>query len=243
MDSGPKDTSQWSPVDFLNRLFGAPTPNSHITPVEVVAAIGLTFVLTMLIAALYRHTHRGTFYTQDCVHTLILLGMVVTAVIMVVGQSVERAFAVFAAFSIIRFRRSVPETRDIGFIFFAMAIGMACGARHYALAVVATIVISAAVLVISRLDLFAPTRATHLVRLRLQNGLDFEQHLREPFGRLFDRVELRAVESAQAKTMTELRYAVTLRQGVTQQEVTTALGAHEGVDRVLLLEPVPERDY
>ena len=120
---------------------------------------------------------------------------------------------------------------------------MACGARHYSLAVVATFVISAAVLVTSRLDLFAPTRATHLVRLRLQNGLDFEQHLREPFGRLFDRVELRAVESAQAKTMTELRYAVTLRQGVSQQEVTTALGGHEGVDRVLLLEPVPERDY
>jgi hypothetical protein len=227
----------------LGDLFRGPAATGPLTMADVVVAIGLTFLLTVLIAAVYRHTHRGTFYTQDYVHALMLLGMVVTAVIMVVGQSVERAFAVFAAFSIIRFRRSVPETRDIGFIFFAMAIGMACGARHYALAVVATFVIGAAVLVISRLDLFAPTRATHLVRLRLQNGLDFEQHLREPFGRLFDRVELRAVESAQAKTMTELRYAVTLRQGVTQQEVTTALGGHEGVDRVLLLEPVPERDY
>jgi hypothetical protein len=227
----------------LGNLFRGPAGAGPLTTADVVVAIGLTFLLTVLIGAVYRHTHRGTFYTQDYVHALMLLGMVVTAVIMVVGQSVERAFAVFAAFSIIRFRRSVPETRDIGFIFFAMAIGMACGARHYALAVVATFVIGAAVLVISRLDLFAPTRATHLVRLRLQNGLDFEQHLREPFGRLFDRVELRAVESAQAKTMTELRYAVTLRQGVTQQEVTTALGGHEGVDRVLLLEPVPERDY
>jgi len=227
----------------LGDLFRGPAATGPLTMADVVVAIGLTFLLTVLIAAVYRHTHRGTFYTQDYVHALMLLGMVVTAVIMVVGQSVERAFAVFAAFSIIRFRRSVPETRDIGFIFFAMAIGMACGARHYSLAIVATLVIGAAVLVISRLDLFAPTRATHLVRLRLQNGLDFEQHLREPFGRLFDRVELRAVESAQAKTMTELRYAVTLRQGVTQQEVTTALGGHEGVDRVLLLEPVPERDY
>ena len=197
----------------------------------------------MVIAAVYRHTHRGTFYTQDYVHTLMLLGMVVTAVIMVVGHSVERAFAVFAAFSIIRFRRSVPETRDIGFIFFAMAVGMACGARQYVLAVVTTFLIGAAVIAISRLNLFAPTRATHLVRLRLHNGLDFEQCLREPFSRLFDRVELRAVESAQSKTMTELRYAVTLRRGVTQREVTSSLGCQEGVDRVLLLEPVPERDY
>jgi uncharacterized membrane protein YhiD involved in acid resistance len=230
-------------MDALGKLFAGAKPTDPLRTVEVVVAIALAFALTVVIAAVYRHTHRGTFYTQDYVHTLILLGMVVTAVIMVVGRSVERAFAVFAALSIIRFRRSVPETRDIGFIFFAMAVGLACGAQQYELALVATIVISLAVLVISRLNLFAPARATHLVRLRLHNGLDFEQHLREPFARLFDRVELRAVESAQAKTMTELRYAVTLRQGITQREVTSSLGSHEGVDRVLLLEPVPERDY
>jgi hypothetical protein len=230
-------------VDMLSQLFGAPTPSSHIPPVEVVAAIGLTFVLTMLIAALYRHTHRGTFYTQDYVHTLILLGMVVTAVIMVVGQSVERAFAVFAAFSIIRFRRSVPETRDIGFIFFAMAVGMASGARQYLLATMATLVIGAAVIVISGFDLFAPNRATHLLRIRLASGLDFEQIFKEPFAKLFARVELRALETAQAKTVTELRYAVSLRDRVSHKDVVAELGSHEGVERILLLEPVPERDY
>src|SRR5512140_2717892 len=162
-------------MDELGKLFGGTAPQGPLTALEVVVAITLTFLLTAVIGAVYRHTHRGTFYTQDYVHALMLLGMVVTAVIMVVGHSVERAFAVFAAFSIIRFRRSVPETRDIGFIFFAMAVGMACGARQYALAVVTTFLIGAAVIAISRLNLFAPTRTTHLVRLRLHNGLDFEQ--------------------------------------------------------------------
>ena len=35
------------------------------------------------------------------------------------------AFGMFAAFSIIRFRRSVSQSRDIGFIFLAMAAGLA----------------------------------------------------------------------------------------------------------------------
>jgi len=230
-------------VDTLVRLLGGGATNGPLTPLEIVAAIGLSFVLTSAIAAVYRRTHRGTFYTQDYVHTLIILGMVVTAVIMVVGQSLERAFAVFAAFSIIRFRRSVPETRDIGFIFFAMAVGMASGARQYALAILSTLVIGAAVLLIARLDLFAPTRATHLLRFRVANGVDFDRAYQEPFGRLFERAELRAIESVQAKTMIELRYAVSLRPGVGHRDVVTQLGGREGVDRVLMLEPVPERDY
>ena len=125
-------------MDTLGRILGGGVTNGPLTPFEIVGAIGLSFLLTIVIAAVYRRTHRGTFYTQDYVHTLIILGMVVTAVIMVVGQSLERAFAVFAAFSIIRFRRSVPETRDIGFIFFAMAVGMASGAGRGGTAAFAT---------------------------------------------------------------------------------------------------------
>ncbi len=225
-------------MDTLGRILGGGVTNGPLTPFEIVGAIGLSFLLTIAIAAVYRRTHRGTFYTQDYVHTLIILGMVVTAVIMVVGQSLERAFAVFAAFSIIRFRRSVPETRDIGFIFFAMAVGMAAGARQYSLAVLTTLLIGAAVLLIARFDLFAPRRATHSLRIRVANSVDFDRAYQEAFRMLFERVELRAVESAQAKTMTELRYAVSLRPGIGHRDVITELG-RAGVDRVLML----ERDY
>jgi hypothetical protein len=230
-------------MDFVDRLFGSAVAATPLRAREIVGAILLSFLLTLVIALVYRATHRGTFYTQDYVHTLILLGMVVTAVIMVVGQSLERAFAVFAAFSVIRFRRSVPETRDIGFIFFAMAVGMASGARQYALAVLTTLVVGAAVLVIAKLDLFAPARPTHLLRLRVTSGLDAERACGEQLRLLFERAQLRSIESAPAKGSTELRYAVVLRKGVDQGAALRALGTLEGVERIVLLEPVPERDY
>jgi Domain of unknown function (DUF4956) len=230
-------------MEFIDRIFESPGNGAPLLVHEIVGAILLSFLLTLLIAVVYRATHRGTFYTQDYVHTLILLGMVVTAVIMVVGQSLERAFAVFAAFSIIRFRRSVPETRDIGFIFYAMAVGMASGARQYALAVLTTLVVGAAVLVIAKLDLFAPARPTHFLRLRVATGLDAERACGERFKALFARARLRSMESTPAKASTELRYAIVLRDGIDQQEAVRALGSVEGVERVVLLEPVPERDY
>ncbi len=230
-------------MDIIDRLFGATAAPSPLTAHEIVGAILLSFVLTLLIAVVYRFTHRGTFSTQDYVHSLILLGMVVTAVIMVVGQSMERAFAVFAAFSVIRFRRSVPETRDIGFIFFAMAVGMASGARQYALAVLTTLVVGAAVLVIAKADLFAPVRAAHFLRLRVAPGLDAERAFAGTFRDLFASARLRSVESSPAKGAAELRYEVLLRKGVLPEAAVRALGCVEGVERIVLLEPVPERDW
>lgn len=230
-------------METLDKLFGSAAAGTPLPPLEIVGAIALSFVLTLVIALVYRVTHRGTFYTQDYVHTLILMGMVVTAVLMVVGQSLERAFAVFAAFSVIRFRRSVPETRDIGFVFFAMAVGMASGARQYALAILTTVLVGAAAFAIAKLDLFAPTRSTHLLRLRVASGLDVERACADRFARLFARSELRSVEGTVAKTTTELRYAVALASRVDPPTVVRELGAVEGVDRVVMLEPVPERDF
>ena len=229
-------------MDIIDRLFGATVVSTPLRPHEIVAAILLSFVLTLLIASVYRFTHRGTFYTQDYVHSLILLGMVVTAVIMVVGQSMERAFAVFAAFSVIRFRRSVPETRDIGFIFFAMAVGMASGARQYALAVLTTVVVGVAVLLIAKADLFAPRRTNRLLRLRVAAGLDVDKACGAAFRELFESTVLRSIDGAPAKASAELRYEVVLRRDVDPGTAVSTLGDVEGVERILLLEPVPERD-
>jgi hypothetical protein len=229
-------------MDIIDRVFGTAAAPTPLRPHEIVAAILLSFVLTLFIAIVYRATHRGTFYTQDYVHSLILLGMVVTAEIMVVGQSLERAFAVFAAFSVIRFRRSVPETRDIGFIFFAMAVGMASGARQYALAVLTTLVVGAATLVIAKADLFAPVRASRLLRLRVASGLDVDRTCVDVFAQLFERTQLRSIESAPARASAELRYEVVLRKGVDADTAVRVLGRVEGVERIVLLEPVLERD-
>ncbi|MEK0451986.1 MAG: hypothetical protein RL088_4254, partial [Verrucomicrobiota bacterium] len=86
---------------------------------EILFAIFLSFILTSTIAAVYRATFRGAKLSQDYVHTLMILGTVVTVIIMVVRfgdkeKAQATAFGMFAAFSIIRFRTSLSEARDIG---------------------------------------------------------------------------------------------------------------------------------
>jgi len=99
-------------------------------PLEVLGAMGMSFFLNMLVGLLYKSTYKGTRYSQDYVHTLVIIGTVTTILIMVVNGNQAVAFGMFAAFSMIRFRRNLGQSRDLAFIFFAMATGMGVGARE-----------------------------------------------------------------------------------------------------------------
>ena len=43
--------------------------------VEVVFALGVSFGLNLIIGTLYKATYRGTRYSQDYVHTLVIVGL------------------------------------------------------------------------------------------------------------------------------------------------------------------------
>ena len=72
-----------------------------------------------------------------------MMGTVVSLIMLIIGSNVARAFALVGALSIIRFRNAMKETRDVGFIFLVMAMGMAVGTRFYLLAIFATAALSA----------------------------------------------------------------------------------------------------
>ena len=201
---------------------------------EVLMAILLSFGLQCLIAFVYRRTYRGSDYSQDYVHTLIILGTVVTVVIQAVHGDGPTAFGMFAAFSIIRFRHSVRQSRDIGFIFLAMAAGLGVGARHYAMASVTTLALCVVIYLFSKADLFAPHRLSHYLRIRVTNDLDYDLAFQECFARYLTRWELISVESIQAGMMTELRLNISLKDESKPGEFVAHVQQVNGNNRVLL---------
>ena len=206
----------------LGQLFSE-TTSGAVTLRDFLLVVGLSFVLSVFIGWVYQRTYRGSRYSQDYVHTLVIMGTVVSIVIMLVGGNLARAFGIFAVFSIIRFRRALPEARDIGFIFFTMAAGLAAGAYQYEFAILTTVLVSGVVLFISRYDLFASRRSMLKLRIEVPNDLDYEAVFVEPFGRLFDGHTLRSVRYKGSSDLLELRYDVDLTAGVRPQDVVNEL--------------------
>jgi len=116
---------------------------SIIAPIEITDVIIVFFwsiILSFLIGITYRGTHRSISYSQNFTQTLVLLGVIVAMIMIIIGTDIARAFTLVGALSIVRFRNALKETRDVGFIFFVMAVGMACGTRFYLVGIMLTTV-------------------------------------------------------------------------------------------------------
>src|SRR5688572_33406683 len=108
---------------------------SVFTLTDVAIVLSLSFTLSIIFASVYRFTHRGTSYSQSFAQTLVMMGMVTALIMLIIGSNIARAFSLVGALSVIRFRNALKETRDVGFMFLTMAVGMACGTRFYMLAI------------------------------------------------------------------------------------------------------------
>ena len=105
----------------------------------------LSFALSVFIVLIYQWTHTKA-PQRAFTNTLIILCMLISVVMVVIGESIARAFSLVGALSIIRFRTAIQDPRDIGFVFYALAVGMAVGAKNPAVAILATFVIGIIIL-------------------------------------------------------------------------------------------------
>lgn len=180
-----------------------------LTDVAIVLALG--FTLSMVIAWVYRATHQGTSYAQSFAQTLVIMGMVTALIMLIIGSNIARAFSLIGALSVIRFRNAVKETRDVGFMFLAMAIGMACGTRFYMLATFATAVFAAVLGLMYHLDVFSKHVIERVLRVRFPAGADHEETLEPVFEAHLTENRLVAMETVAGGTLQELVYIVMLK--------------------------------
>lgn len=108
------------------------------TAADVVINSLVAFILGLVIAYTYQKTHQGLSYSQSFVLTIIFVTVIIGFVMMTIGNSLARAFALVGALSIIRFRTVVKDTKDTAYVFMALAVGMAAGTGNYFIALYAT---------------------------------------------------------------------------------------------------------
>ncbi|GIM88619.1 DUF4956 domain-containing protein [Paractinoplanes toevensis] len=209
---------------------------------DIAIALSLSFVLSAMIAWVYRFTHRNVSYSQSYVQTLVILGMLISLIMLVVGSNIARAFALVGALSVVRFRNAIKETRDVGFIFLVMGVGMATGTRFYTLAIVAAIVISLIIVVMFRFNWFAASVQRQVVKVQIPPDGNYTENIQDVLIAHTSEFELVSLESIRGGALTELTYTVRLKKGTEPGALIAALGERTGGQRVTVLTGYDQAD-
>ncbi len=159
----------------------------------------------------YRGTHRGVSYSQSFTQNLILICFVVSIVMLVIGSDIARAFTLVGALSIIRFRNAIKDTRDVGFIFFVMAIGMACGTRFYILAIITAFVGCGLIYFMTSTNFGQKGYAQDIIEIYFPTSRDYAKILSPIFVRHLKYYSILGVDSVDENT-NRLSFIVTFKQ-------------------------------
>jgi uncharacterized membrane protein YhiD involved in acid resistance len=209
---------------------------------DIAISLSLSFVLSAMIGWVYRFTHRNVSYSQSYVQTLVILGMLIALIMLVVGSNIARAFALVGALSVVRFRNAIKETRDVGFIFLVMGVGMAAGTRFYTLAIIAAFAICLVILVMYRFKWFASSIQRQVVKVQVPPDGNYTEHIQDVLIAHTSEFELVSMESIRGGALTEMMYTVRLRKGHEPGDLVTALGERTGGQRVTVLTGYDQTD-
>lgn len=192
---------------------------------EAAFAILVSFACSIIISLTYRATHRTPGYSQAFVHTLALISVVTSVIMVVIGSNIARAFSLVGAMSIIRFRNAVKETRDVGFLFLGIATGMASGTRFYSLALMSAGLICMLLILMERLDFARPSRRPDgLLRVQLPIGSEPETTLGTVLEELFESYSLVTVETVKKGLALEAVYSVTPKAELLSSQIMDKVG-------------------
>ncbi len=200
---------------------------SGITAESFFLCVGIALVLGALIALVagFRTRCSGSFLV-----TLALLPAIVTVVIMLVNGNLGAGVAVAGAFSLVRFR-SVPGTaREIGAIFMAMAVGLACGMGYPGFGAVFA-VIMCLMLTAYTLANFGKSRDFRLrkiLRVTVPEDLDYAEIFDDLFEEYTSYAVLTAVKTTNLGSLNRLTYEIVLRKSGTEKALIDALRCRNG---------------
>lgn len=238
----PAGAPQESPASdgLLGALFapghGATVPGDNWA--EVMARIGLRLLLAAgLGAALAFRPRRKTLAIKRnpyVIQTQILLAVVASALMIIVGDNAARAFGIFAAVSLVRFRTNIRDPKEITVLLISLAIGLATGVGRWDLALVLSVF---SFVLLWVLELREPEQVFRSMDLAIatKNVAATHEVLREVFGRNGFESELRELTREEnADAPGNIAYSVDLSPTISTDEVSEEILAldSDNVDHI-----------
>lgn len=204
------------------------TNGEYFTISNVLVVIGVSIILGLIISLIYIKTHKEEGYSSSFTVSLIMLPVIISIIILLVGNNVARAFSLAGAFSIIRFRSAPGDPKDISYVFFTLAVGLACGMGFIGYAVLFTIILCAVMYILSVLKYAIPKNTPLQLRVLVPENLNYEELLNDILDEYTDSWTLKRVRTKDFGAVFELNYSIQIKKDISRKKFIDEIRCRNG---------------
>ena len=137
--------------DIFKKSFLEGYANIELSAKQIIIVIFFAVLLGLYIYAVYRFLTKKTFYSKSFNISLVLMSVITAAIILTVQSSVVISLGMVGALSIVRFRTAVKDPMDLAFLFWAISVGIICGAGLVEIAIILSLIATAVIFVLDRI--------------------------------------------------------------------------------------------
>jgi hypothetical protein len=221
---------------MIDSILASAQVSSDLTFVHALLTILISFALGAIISFTYMKTQ--PMYNQSFTLTMIVLPAIIAVIILLIGSNIARAFSLAGAFSIIRFRSAPGDPKDIAFVLFTMAAGLACGVGSFGYAALFTVALCLLMFFLKAIQFGARKSSQRLLKVTIPENLGYEEAFDEIFKKFGIAYELRKVRTTELGSLYELIYMVTIDHLTNQKEFLDAVRCRNGnLDITLTMNP------
>ena len=230
---------------MLNSLFATAisATESTLTMGNLLLALLTAFATGIILSLVYMRTHKEKNPSQSFALTMVILPAIIAVIILLVGSNIARAFSLAGAFSIIRFRSAPGDPKDIAYILFSLAVGLACGMGYLAYGIVFTLIVCVVMLILDAVK-FGQAKVTgKLLKIVIPENLDYQNALEDVLNQYTLSHDLLKVKTTDLGSLYELVYKVTTRKDIREKDFLDELRCRNGNLNITLIMNAQTAEY
>jgi hypothetical protein len=147
------------------------------TWVGPLTALVSAFVFGQVLAWTYERTYQGLSYSRGFSHTLVLVCISASILVLSMQFSLIAGLGLFGVLSMIRFRTDLKTPRDLVFVMGSACVGVACGVGAMLIAALGTAVFAAVALYLYTGPFGSRVRFDGVLRFQLSTDVETEPTL------------------------------------------------------------------
>ena len=213
-------------------LLAVQSGTANATLITLAYTLILTFILSSVIAWTYEKTFLGLSYSRNFVQAIVLSAVVAATVMQAIGDNVGRGLGMMGALSVVRFRTSFKDPRDIMFVFASLGAGIGCGVYAWGAAAGGTVAFCLVAFLLSRTGLGTKHFFDGMLRFALPNEAGVRgqiENLMKTSLKTFILITMREVDGG---ARLDVAYQVRLRATKPAAEILSELSKIEGISDV-----------
>ncbi len=201
---------------------------SSVTTILIAGLMGLAVAFT------YFKTQEEESFQRSMAITLLMLPMILSVIILFVGSNIARAFSLAGTLSIIRFRSAPGDPKDIGFIFFDIAAGLACGVGLYGYGAIFVVIVCVIIMLAEKFRLFERKTVQKTLKITVPEDLNYEGAFDDILSKYTKKYSLAKIRTTDLGSLLELDYHVTMEPKQREREFINELRCRNGNLNIIL---------